>query len=171
MKNHLSLSLDWLQYNNVPHDHPVKEMEKLGITYQHSVPQTMGNCWWFFNCENIPDPLPGFLTVLEIDPMKAIGFGLSKEEAEKISDFQVLDSQNENKSEKLINVHLSKKDLASLVKGTSPNFDLHSHPLVKKSGRYYGGFNDEWNWNYGFENNLSEEELWDLYVLCRDSWK
>lgn len=67
--------------------HPQKAMKALGITYTNATPQTMGEQWWFWNCNNVPDQLPGFLTELKLDPMECIGFGLSKEEAESIRDY------------------------------------------------------------------------------------
>jgi len=66
--------------------HPQEVMKHLGITYQHATPQSMGDCWWFWNCENLPDELPEYLTVRERDPMECIGYGLSQEDAEKIRD-------------------------------------------------------------------------------------
>ena len=63
-------------------------MKELGITYQHSTPQSMGDQWWFWNCENIPEQLPAFLEVADLKPMECIGYGLSKEEAEKIRDYK-----------------------------------------------------------------------------------
>lgn len=68
--------------------HPQKAMVELGITYQHATPQSMGDQWWFWNCENSPDNLPPFLTVLELDPMEQIGFGLNLEKAEEIRDYK-----------------------------------------------------------------------------------
>jgi nitrate reductase assembly molybdenum cofactor insertion protein NarJ len=65
-------------------DHAGKVMAKLGITYQHAVPQSLYDNWWFWNCENVPDPLPPYLQVLSIAPHDAIGRGLSKEEADDI---------------------------------------------------------------------------------------
>ena len=66
--------------------HPQKAMGELGITYQHATPQSIADCWWFWNCVNIPDSLPPFLTELEVDPMECVGFGLSQELAERIRD-------------------------------------------------------------------------------------
>lgn len=63
-------------------------MHELGITYQHSTPQSLGDQFWFWNCENVPDKLPKYLTELDIDPMECIGFGLSKEDAEKICNYK-----------------------------------------------------------------------------------
>jgi len=66
--------------------HAQQVMEELGITYTHSTPQSMGDQWWFWNCKNIPNPLPKYLSELTVDPMKCIGFGLSKDRAIEISD-------------------------------------------------------------------------------------
>lgn len=63
-------------------------MKELGITYQDATPQSMGEQWWFWNCENIPDQLPEYLTVLDVDPMKCIGYGLSEEQAVAILNYK-----------------------------------------------------------------------------------
>ena len=62
-------------------------IKELGITYQHSTPQSMGDQFWFWNCENVPDVLPKYLSVADWNPMEMIGWGLSKEDAEKIRDY------------------------------------------------------------------------------------
>lgn len=67
--------------------HPLKVMEGLGITYQHATPQSMTDQWWFWNCENVPNPLPPMLSVLDLDPQKCIGYGLSKEDADNIESY------------------------------------------------------------------------------------
>lgn len=76
-----------LRYNmyGAPNGHPQKVMRELGITYQHSTPQSIGDQWWFWNCQGVPDELPKYLTDLVLDPMECIGYGLSKEDAEKIA--------------------------------------------------------------------------------------
>jgi len=68
--------------------HAQKVMHDLGITYQHSTPQSIGDQFWFWNCENVPEPLPKYITVLGLDPMECVGWGLSKEDAEKIRDYK-----------------------------------------------------------------------------------
>ena len=68
-------------------------------------------------------------------------------------------------------VELSRKDLVHLVYGIHPPYDVFEHPLVKRSGTYIGGFVDKWQWNSGFDVNLSENDLWSLYLLCRDGDK
>lgn len=64
--------------------HPQQTMHALGIKYQAATPQSLGEQWWFWNCENIPEPLPQYLTELTVDPYDAIGWGLSKEQTDAI---------------------------------------------------------------------------------------
>jgi hypothetical protein len=57
-------------------------MRELGVTYRLAVPQSMADQWWFFDCKNIPEPLPKFLSDSTDDftPLtKLIGWGLSPE--------------------------------------------------------------------------------------------
>ena len=68
--------------------HPQEVMDNIGITYQHATPQSIADQWWFWNCENVPDKLPKYLTPLELDPMESIGWGLYKEDAEAIRDYK-----------------------------------------------------------------------------------
>lgn len=82
MKTHLRYDLG--MGSPCPDEHPQKVMKTLGITYQHATPQTLGDQWWFWDCENVPNPLPGYLSILNIDPHKAIGWGLSEQQAFKI---------------------------------------------------------------------------------------
>jgi succinate dehydrogenase flavin-adding protein (antitoxin of CptAB toxin-antitoxin module) len=48
--------------------------------------------WWFWNCANVPNELPEFLSILDIDPNECIGWGLNKEMAEKIVANKALDT-------------------------------------------------------------------------------
>lgn len=82
---HLKLSIGC---NDGCDEHPEVIMKKLGITYQHATPQSIADQWWFWNCENVPNPLPEYLTFLNADPKQMIKFGLSKEDAQKISDYK-----------------------------------------------------------------------------------
>lgn len=65
-----------------------KQMKSWGITYQHVTPQSMGDCVWFWNCENVPDSLPKYMSELKLDPMDCIGWGLSEEDAIKIKNYE-----------------------------------------------------------------------------------
>ncbi len=46
--------------------HPQIAMKDMGITYKQAIPQSLGDQWWFQDCENVPDPLPLYLEVMEI---------------------------------------------------------------------------------------------------------
>lgn len=74
------LVLDLWQVKGHAQDH----MESLGITYQLAVPQSMSDSWWFFNCENMPDPLPESLKFLKATPQQCVGRGLSQQNAQEI---------------------------------------------------------------------------------------
>ena len=74
-------------YESGAKNHPQEAIKELGIMYQHTTPQTMGDQWWFWNCENIPKELPKYLSVADWNPMEMIGWGLSKEKAEEIRDY------------------------------------------------------------------------------------
>lgn len=67
--------------------HPQIVMEELGISYQHSTPQSIAEQFWFWNCENVPESLPKFISIEDWDPIEMIGFGLSKKDAIKIRDY------------------------------------------------------------------------------------
>jgi hypothetical protein len=75
------------EVNRLGSMHPQRAMAEMGITYQHSTPQSMGDQWWFWNCEGVPAQLPPFLEVMENDPMDCVGHGLSQEDAEAIRDY------------------------------------------------------------------------------------
>jgi len=64
--------------------HAQMVMKELGVSYQYAVPQSIGEQWWFWNCENIPEKLPAYITELNISPVDAIGYGLSAEMAAEI---------------------------------------------------------------------------------------
>ena len=60
-------------------------MRELGITYQLAVPQSLGDCWWFFNCENVPEELPEWATVRDFGDLNTlVGFGLSQANADAL---------------------------------------------------------------------------------------
>jgi len=86
---HLRYDLIAATYSNESR-HPQQVMRDLGITYQHATPQSMADQWWFWNCQNIPTAtLPDYITELDVDPIRAVGYGLSWEDAEWIRDFKL----------------------------------------------------------------------------------
>jgi len=75
--------------------HPQEVLRDLGITYQHATPQSIGDQWWFWNCENVPKKLPAFITELKIsDPMEYVGHGLWTKKAEQIRDYKKVSRNN-----------------------------------------------------------------------------
>jgi len=68
-------------------------------------------------------------------------------------------------------VELDRDDLVSLVKGTYPSYEIMDSPLIRLSGKYVGGFHDKWVWNDKFSPVLTEDNLWEMYNICKDSWK
>lgn len=67
-------------------------------------------------------------------------------------------------------IELSKKDLISLVKGTEPYYSIMNNALIASVGKYSGGFHDQWDWNGSALALLSEEQLYEIYKLCKESW-
>lgn len=67
--------------------HPQRVMKELGITYLHSVTQSISDTWEFWCCENVPENLPSGIEVKDWNPMDRIGWGLGQEMAEKIRDY------------------------------------------------------------------------------------
>ena len=65
--------------------HAIEVMNDLGITYQQAVPQSMFDSWWFFNCKNLPEKLPEFLSLKEdINPLDYVGNGIDRKLAEDL---------------------------------------------------------------------------------------
>ncbi len=64
--------------------HPQLVMHDLGIHWKHATPQSMSDEWWFWCCSGNTNNLPSYLSILEVDPMECVGFGLSQADALKI---------------------------------------------------------------------------------------
>ena len=67
-------------------------------------------------------------------------------------------------------VDLDRKDIISLMKGISPNYDVMGE-IPKDLGYYSGGFSDQWKWNYFVPDKYSNKELFSIYLICKNSWK
>lgn len=64
--------------------HAQECMKELGISYQKAVPQSLYDSWWFFNCTNVPEVLPEWVTVFDVDPVDCIGHGLTPDDVEDL---------------------------------------------------------------------------------------
>ena len=68
-------------------------------------------------------------------------------------------------------VDLDSKDIISLLTGSQPNYNV-INKIPEELGYYVGGFVNDWRWNYISENvSYSDEQLYDLYLMCKNSWK
>lgn len=85
MYTHLKLDLIGLHLSGDEYKHPQKIMKDLGIEYELGVPQSIADCWQFFNCSNIPDNLPNYINVFNHEPLEYIGWGLSPHEARSLT--------------------------------------------------------------------------------------
>ena len=66
-------------------------------------------------------------------------------------------------------LELKVQDLANMVKGVSPNYHLFENDLIKRCGNFNGSYGT-WSWDKYELLKLSEKELYELYLLCRDSF-
>jgi hypothetical protein len=64
-------------------------------------------------------------------------------------------------------VNLDKQAMVSLVMGQQPFYSLFEHELVKLYGDYNEA-NGRWSWDKSGLLELTENQLWDLYMLCRN---
>lgn len=80
---HLRYDL-WSAIDSGRGEHAQEVMRDLGIIYQRATPQSIAEQWWFWNCENVPDPLPSYLTPLGLKPREVVGYGLSEAMAAEI---------------------------------------------------------------------------------------
>lgn len=68
-------------------------------------------------------------------------------------------------------VDLDRKDIISLLTGSKPN-DIVMDKIPEELGSYVSGFVDDWQWNDISENvSYSDEQLYDLYLMCKNSWE
>lgn len=68
-----------------------------------------------------------------------------------------------------MNVELDRKDIISLLRGTTPAWSVMDK-IPKELGSYVGGLVYGWHWNYISENvPYSDEYLFNLYLTCKNS--
>jgi hypothetical protein len=66
-------------------------------------------------------------------------------------------------------VDLNTEDLKSLVKGKSINYSEFENKLVVKAGHSYTDCYGRTDWNS--LDKLTDEELFELYTICKLSFK
>lgn len=65
-------------------------------------------------------------------------------------------------------IELDRKGLEILVKGSQPYYTEFDNPLVKKAGHEYSDQYGKTTWRC--LNKLTGEELYRVYLICRNSW-
>ena len=81
----MNLRMNWYHWTE---DEPYKQTVKaddLGIEFEKAVVQTIADQIWYFNCTNVPDPLPKGWEVLETPLHELIGWGLTKKDVEYLN--------------------------------------------------------------------------------------
>jgi len=61
-------------------------------------------------------------------------------------------------------IDLDKKALINLVRGTVPDYECMQD--LKEYGSFTGGMVDRWDWGWGVFDDLSEEEIYNIYLRC-----
>ena len=65
-------------------------------------------------------------------------------------------------------IELDRKGLEILVKGSQPYYNEFNNQLVKKAGHSYSGQYGKTSWDN--LDSLTEVELYEVYLICRNSW-
>jgi hypothetical protein len=65
-------------------------------------------------------------------------------------------------------IELNRKGLECLVKGSEPNYSEFDNTLVKKAGHLYSDQYGRTRWDS--LSNLTDEELYELHLICINSW-
>lgn len=66
-------------------------------------------------------------------------------------------------------IEVDRKDLEALVMGSSLYYSEFSNPLAIKAGHDYSDQYGRTSWRN--IDKLSESELYELYKICKNSWK
>lgn len=70
-------------------------------------------------------------------------------------------------------VELDKAEIYGLLESLCPPYEWMDKYSEKGYGYYVGGFNDNWYWDISEEKlkDISEEDLYQEYVILRDYWR
>jgi len=63
---------------------------------------------------------------------------------------------------------LTKRELICLVRGCEPSYEQMDIPIIRTLGYYYGGHSDEWTWNYGAFDGMSELQIYEVYKILQN---
>jgi hypothetical protein len=65
-------------------------------------------------------------------------------------------------------IELDRKGLEALIKGTEANYNVFNNSLVKKAGHDYSDQYGRTNWRS--LDKLTDDEVYRLYLICKNSW-
>lgn len=65
-------------------------------------------------------------------------------------------------------VDLSREDIINLLRGTYPGWDVMDK-IPEDLGCEIGGSVGEWEWNISVNNPHTDEELFEIYLMCKKS--
>lgn len=66
-------------------------------------------------------------------------------------------------------VNLDRQDIISLLKGTNPYYSVMDE-IPKELGSYTGGLINDWEWYFDENVPYTDEQLYELYLMCKNSW-
>ena len=64
-------------------------------------------------------------------------------------------------------IEIDRYGLEILVKGSNPHYNQFNNPLVKKAGHR---FSDQYGSSWESLDKLTDDELYQLYIICKNSW-
>lgn len=64
-------------------------------------------------------------------------------------------------------IELNKDDLVTLVNGSEPPYGQMNKYVKMGVGSYIGGFVDRWSWDEFALEELTEEQLYNIFLDCR----
>lgn len=73
-------------------------------------------------------------------------------------------------TEPKMKIILDRKDIISLAKGTSPNYDIMEDNIISKNGTFNGS-QGYWEWEWNAFEDLTEDEIYKVYLKCKHSWE
>lgn len=68
----------------------------------------------------------------------------------------------------MVEAVLDREDLKTLIFGSTPTFEVLQHSFIADKGIYDNDF-EIWQWNVDTLDKCTDEELWEIYSMCKRS--
>lgn len=65
-------------------------------------------------------------------------------------------------------VNLNRDEIIALLKTTRRKYGVDISELADKCGYYERGFNNLWVWNDYIDNYITDEQIYEIYLNCRE---